>query len=298
MQKAILNIMINKSDLQKIKALAIDCDGTMLLPDTTLGERTAQVLRKLISEGMQIILSTGRAVESSERYYNTIGAEGPMVFFNGAKIVDVPSGRVISCDLVDMEVLDFGLDLAHEMKIHFQMYLPSGISPVTGESDPSIKWESLLVEKPSPETEMYYRHTGIPPVVINLKSVTSQLGLKGAVKGMFIADPSLHDEIRRKMNGRFSERINITRSFPTFLELLKNGVSKGEGLKTAMKHRGLVREEVIAFGDDENDLSMFDVAGFSVATSNAIDKNRNAANLVIGSNADEGLAVFLEESFL
>jgi hydroxymethylpyrimidine pyrophosphatase-like HAD family hydrolase len=82
------------------------------------------------------------------------------------------------------------------------------------------------------------------------------------------------------------------------LELLKYGVSKGEGLKTAMKHRGLVREEVIAFGDDENDLSMFDVAGFSVATSNAIDKNREAADLVIGSNAEEGLAAFLEETFL
>jgi hydroxymethylpyrimidine pyrophosphatase-like HAD family hydrolase len=221
-----------------------------------------------------------------------------MVFFNGAKIVDVPSGRVISCDLVDMEVLDFGLDLAHDMKVHFQLYLPSGISPVTGKSDPAIKWESLLVDKPCPEMEMYYRHTGIPPVVINLKSVTSLPNLKGAVKGMFIADPSLHDEIRRKMNGRFSERINITRSFPTFLELLKYGVSKGEGLKTAMKHRGLVREEVIAFGDDENDLSMFDVAGFSVATSNAINKNREAADLIIGSNADEGPAAFLEESFL
>jgi Cof subfamily protein (haloacid dehalogenase superfamily) len=296
-QKVILFIMEKKCNFKKIKALAIDLDGTMLMPEAVLGERTARVLKRIISNGMQIVISTGRADESSERYYSAIGAEGPMIFFNGAKVVDVPSGKLISGDFVDMDVLDYALDLARELKVHFQIYLQSGISPDTGESDPERKWETLLMDRPASFAEMYQRHTGIKAVITDLKKVFSLPGVMNAVKGMFIADPSLHDEIRMRMNNRYGDRINITRSLSTFLELLKNGVSKGEGLKTVMKHRGLIPEEVIAIGDDENDLSMLEVAGFAVVPLNAKEEIREAADLVIGSNTEEGLAAFLEETF-
>jgi Cof subfamily protein (haloacid dehalogenase superfamily) len=290
--------MSKEIEPQKIKALALDLDGTTLLPDTTLGERTEKCLKKLILKGMQIMIATGRAIESSERYRSAIGAEGPMVFFNGAEVADVPSGRILSADLVDLEVIHFGLVTAREMGIHYQIYLPAGISPDTGKPDPQQRWEALLIDKPSPEAEMYYKHTGITPVVKDLEYITTLPGLRGCIKGMFITDPSLHDEIRLRMNSRFGDRINITRSFPTFLELLKTGVSKGEGLKAAMKHRGLAPQEVIAFGDEENDLPMFSAAGFSAAPKNAKENVKSAADVIYGSNAEEGLAVFLEETFL
>jgi hydroxymethylpyrimidine pyrophosphatase-like HAD family hydrolase len=75
------------------------------------------------------------------------------------------------------------------------------------------------------------------------------------------------------------------------------GVSKGEGLKIVMDSRGLKPEEVIVFGDEENDLPMFSVAGFSAAPSSAREKIRSAADFVFGPPAEEGLAVFLEEVF-
>ncbi|MDR0487405.1 MAG: Cof-type HAD-IIB family hydrolase [Treponema sp.] len=291
--------MSRKFDPHKIKALALDLDGTTLLPGAVLGERTLTVLRKLISGGMQILLATGRAIESSEPYRSAIGAEGPMVFFNGAEVADVPSGRILSVVLVDVDIIDFGIDVARRLGVHYQIYLPAGISPDDGKIDPQRKWESLLIERPCPEADMYNRHTKISPIIVkDLKSVTALPGLKGCIKGMFIADPSLHDEIRRQMNERFGSRVNIIRSLQTFLELLNTGVSKGAGLKIAMKERGLSPEEVIAFGDEENDLSMFTEAGFSAAPSSARDNVREAADIVFGSNADEGLALYIEETFL
>jgi len=76
------------------------------------------------------------------------------------------------------------------------------------------------------------------------------------------------------------------------------GVSKGTGLKTVMECRGLKPEEVIAFGDEENDIPMFSVAGFSAAPSNARENVRQAADFVFGSNAEEGLAAFLDDLFM
>jgi len=75
-------------------------------------------------------------------------------------------------------------------------------------------------------------------------------------------------------------------------------VSKGEGLKFVMERCSLKRVEVIAFGDEESDLTMFSSAGFSAAPSNAKDTVKAKADLVIGSNAEDGVAAFLEEFFL
>jgi hypothetical protein len=285
-------------DPQKIKALAIDLDGTTLLPDTTLGERTRIYLKKLISKGKQIIITTGRTPDSSVCYADAIGAHGPMVFFNGAEVVDLPSGNVVSISLVDNDIMDYCIDIARSLGVFFQIYLPPGVSPDTGEIDTSINQRTLIIEKPGSEADLYHKHTNIIPVVKDLKSVISQPGLKGCIKGMFIADPVFHDEIRAKMTERFGERISITRSFPTFLEILNAGISKGEGLKIAMLHRGLKPEEVIAFGDEENDLSMFPVAGFACAPQSAREKIRNAADLIYGPIEKEGLAIWLEKTFL
>ena len=280
-----------------IKCLAIDLDGTTLLPDGILGARTKDCLIRLIKKGMQIMISTGRAIEAAEKYRSAIGAEGPMVFFNGAEVADVPSGKILHTNCINMDVVDYGACVARELGIHYQIYLPAGISPDTGKKDPNQLWEALLIEKYGPEAEYYKKHTGIVPVIKDLRSIAS-LPIDGCIKGMFIADPSLHDKVRQKMKDRFGEQINVIRSYPTFLEVINAGVSKGEGLRIAMEHRGLKPEEVIAFGDEENDLPMFPIAGFACAPSNAREKIKDAADLIYGPNTEEGLAMFLEKIFL
>ena len=277
-----------------IKALALDLDGTALLPDGSLGTHTVQCLKRLIAGGIQVIFCTGRAIESSRRYYSAIGAGGPMVFFNGAEVADVPDVTVISSNLLAFEVADYGIDIARSMGVHYQIFLPPGGGP---ERDREHCWEALLIDRQSPEAQMYHKHTGITPVVTDLKRAVSAPGAEGCIKAMFITDPALHDEIRQKMLDRFGSRIYLARTYPSFLEIMNAGVSKGEGLKTVMRCRNLKPEEVIAFGDEENDIPMFAAAGFSAAPSNAKEKVRQAADFIFGSNADEGLAVFLTEMF-
>ncbi|MCL2762057.1 MAG: Cof-type HAD-IIB family hydrolase [Treponema sp.] len=279
--------MQKKIDITTIKALAIDLDGTALLPDSSLGERTIQCLKRLKANGIQLILCTGRAIESAARFYNALGADGPMVFFNGAEVADVPEVKLLSSNLLSLDIVDFGIDLAHRMNIHFQVFLPP-------QADGK---RALLVEKQRPESEMYHKHTSILPVVTDLKAAIAAPGLQGVIKAMFIANPALHPEIRRAMTDRFGNRVYIVNTYPSFLEIMNAGVSKGEGLKIVMDYRGLKPEEVIAFGDEENDLPMFTVAGFSAAPSSAKEKVRAAADFIFGSNAEEGLAIFLEELF-
>jgi Cof subfamily protein (haloacid dehalogenase superfamily) len=278
-----------------IKALALDLDGTSLLPDTSMGDRTTQCLKKLITKGIQVIFCTGRAIEACQCYYNAIGAQGPMVFCNGALVVDIPEIKLISTNLLGLEVIDYGVDLARSMDVHFQALIPPQNKPAGGKG--RDRWGSLLIEKQRPESEMYQRHTGMAPIVTDIKATIAATEQKGAIKTMYIADPALLAELRKKMLDRFGNRIYITGSYPTFLEIMTAGVSKGEGLKTVMECRGLRPEEVLACGDEENDLPMFSVAGFSAAPSGAREKIREAADFVFGPIAEEGLAAFLDDLF-
>ena len=284
-------------DPRQIKALALDLDGTTLLPDSTLGERTVKILRKISSRGIQIILATGRTMETSEIYRNALDARGPMVFLNGAVVADVPSNKILYLNLLELDVVNFGIDIARKMDYHYQIYMPAGISPYTGEADPSIKMGQPLIEKKCRESDYYRKHTGITMLIQDFKKVVALPGLKGCIKAMFICDPVYHDDIRKKFIDKFGGRISLIRSSPTFLEILNSGVTKGEGLKIVMEHRGLKQDEVIAFGNEENDLSMFKAAGFSAAPVNGKEHVREAADIIYGSADEEGLAVYLEELF-
>jgi len=277
-------------DPKKIKALALDLDGTILNPVSVLSERTIRALKACRQRGIQIIIATGRAIEATEPYIKTLGAEGPMIYFNGAVVADMPTGETISSILLDKDAAALCVDLSREMGVYFQVFFPPEFSP-------DGKKIILMAEWEGPELEMYLNHTGLRAELGDLKKALGRPGLKGCIKGMFLAEPEVLASLRLKLVEHFGESVYIVQALRTFLEVMDARVSKGQGLKLAMERLSLRREEVLAFGDEENDLSMFEAAGFSAVPSNAKDKIKAAADLVVGSNAEDGVAAFLEEFF-
>jgi hydroxymethylpyrimidine pyrophosphatase-like HAD family hydrolase len=211
-----------------------------------------------------------------------------MVYYNGAEVVDMPAGTVLRAALLDLDAADFCVDLARRRGLFFQVFFPAV---------PGGPGETLMIEKDGPEAEMYRRHTGISPVLGDLKQVIAEGGMPGCIKGMFIAEPEAQEQIRPLLAERFGGGIYMARTFPAFLEIMAAGVSKGAGLRAAMEKRGLAAPDLIALGDEENDLPMFEAAGFSVAPANAKEKVREAADVVTASNADDGAAQYLEALF-
>jgi hydroxymethylpyrimidine pyrophosphatase-like HAD family hydrolase len=214
-----------------------------------------------------------------------------MVYFNGAEIVDAPMKKQGNPPqypaLLPLEVVDFCVDLSRSMGVYFQVYFPQ-----------TVNIPRLVTEKTSTEWEMYFRHTGTPPSFHDIKEAIRTPGCTGAVKGMFLTDFETQEKIRPLLIERFGSRIYVTRTLVTFLEVLAGGVSKGTGLKRVLDRIGIGPEETAAFGDEESDLPLFALAGFSAAPANAKEKVRNAADLVLGANTEDGVAVFLEEQFL
>lgn len=280
--------MLVSADPKTIRALALDLDGTTLAPGAVLNERTIRAVKACLRRGIKIIIATGRALEAAERFREPLGAEGPMIYFNGAVVAEMPAGKIISSTLLDTKAADFCVDLSRETGAYFQVFFPG----VNG--DPRMP---LMAERDGPEREMYFKHTGILAELGDLKEALRRPGLEGCIKSMFLAEPEVQAALRPKLDARFGKNIYIAQTYRTFLEIMDAKVSKGEGLKFALERLSLKREEVFAFGDEENDMPMFGAAGFSFAPSNAKENVKAAADFIIGSNADDGVAAFLEEFF-
>ena len=273
----------------EIKALAFDLDGTLLGPGAVLTERTLNAVKSCAKKGIQIILATGRAVEASEQYRIPLGVSGPHVYFNGAIIAEMPERKILHAALLEKKIAEFCVDLSREKRIYLQAFIPGNSKE---------KGQPLLAERESREREMYDNHTGILAKIVDLKEVLKKGETQGCIKCMFIAEPAILDQIRPIINERFGNKVYLVKSTDHFLEILNPGVSKGQGLLLALEKLGIDPNETIAFGDEENDLPMFKAAGFSVAPANARETVISGANLTIGSNTEDGVAAFLEETFL
>jgi Cof subfamily protein (haloacid dehalogenase superfamily) len=272
-----------------VKALALDLDGTVLNPEKALSGRTLKALRGCRERGLELLIVTGRAVEAAEKYRAAMDARGPMVYFNGAVVADMPGGAVLSATLLDLEAVEFCVGLSRSLGVYYQVFLAGG---------PRDPRQRLIAERWGPEAEMYLDHTGIRAEICDIRELIAAPGLGGCVKSMFLAEPEVQEQIRPRLAERFGGALYVARTLRNFLEIMNPHVSKGEGLRIALGRRGLEPAETVAFGDEENDLPLFAVAGFSVAPANAKEPVRQAADLIVPSNAEDGVAAFLEETFL
>lgn len=285
-----MNLFQPSFQLQNIRALALDLDGTILHTDASLGIYTKETLRLCIEQGITLIFCTGRSPEGAEPYRLAIGASGPMVFYNGACVVDVPAGEVLQATLLEKEVVLACLSLVRKEDLHFQVYTPDN---------------RLYYERDRPEARAYEKRTGVQGTVVDMEKLFSAghrdlfpESYSGVIKAMVIASPEQLSLVERFLDERYGPAVYHTRSHETYLEILSPAVSKGRALARALELRGLTKEQTLAFGDGENDLPLLDVAACLVAPENADPRLKERACQVVPSCDEEGPARFIRQYVL
>ena len=272
----------------RIKALALDLDGTLLGPGAVLSDRAIRAVKRCMERGLRIIINTGRSIEGAEPYRVSLCAEGPMIYFNGAVVAEMPGALILNSTLLDKNTVEFCAEVSRKTGLYFQAYFPGSAGH---------KETLLLAEEDKPERDLYHRNTGILAELGDLRKVLNSSPEECCMKVMFIAEPEKLDEIRPVLERRLGNSVYMTNTQSNYLELMNAKVSKGQGLKFVMQRFSLKKDEVIAFGDNENDIPMLEAAGFLVAPSNSKDSVKARANAITGSNADDGVAIFLEDFF-
>lgn len=268
-----------------IKLIALDTDGTLLNSEGKISESTKEVLKKALDCGIKIVLCSGRPIAGLKHYMDELDIHGSaqyVVTLNGA-ITRNADDDIITEDLVNTDFYRQMTAVGMEYKIPFNIVdEDSRIITADHNIDPMIYQQA------------YENHATL---YIRTPDQVPEDNIRIA-KGCFVGDPSLLDEYELKIQKTFGKKLHVVRTDPHFLELLNSDVSKGNGLHNLCEKLEIKPEQVMALGDERNDISMFQFAGTAVAMENANEEAKKAADYITASNDEDGIKQAVEKFVL
>ena len=276
-------------DRNNYRMIAIDLDGTLLSPSGHVTPRAKQAVRKALDAGLLVCFATGRNWTESRTVLEAVEHYDSAVFVGGAMVVDtkkeVVLHRMMMQPALARELCKHLEDAGHAVLALQDThaagfdYLVTGDIPVNGPTNHWMKVTAAKIRTVPRLAELDHEHT-------------IRIGI--------VAPPADAAKMKWSLNASFSDRIVCHSLFvPAYdvevLEVFDPAVNKWEGVKLVAQRHDIAEHEIIAIGDDVNDLPMIQHAGLGVAMGNARPEVLAIAKRVIGTNADEGLAQFLEE---
>lgn len=261
------------------RLVVADIDGTLTTSAQQISSRVRRAVRLAQRQGVRVCLATGRTWHSGRRYFHSLGVDPPAILYNGGLVYDFKRDRVLYRRPMSqrqarrvIEVLDAFPDLAAHFYVDDEIF---------------VRWRTPLVVANA-------RHDHIAPRAVgDFRGLLEGQPMKFRILG---PRPRLHALARRLHRSGvpgtlvFSERES--------LEVLPPGTSKGRALRQVARHLRIPLREVVAVGNELNDLEMIQVAGLGVAMGNAPPALRRAAGLVAPSNDEDGLAEVIQRFIL
>lgn len=278
----ILHEDMEEHDLYKL--IAIDIDGTLLNERKELTKEVHDAIQAAREKGVLIVLCTGRPIGGVQQFIKALSLnkqDDYAITFNGALVQNNFSKEIISAT-----PLTYGdLKLLHAVaeKLQSPMHFFDTETVYTSNKDISVYTaeESFINKLP-----LKYRTIDEIPEDMVIPKV------------MFVDEPDRLNKIIADIPEDVKEKYEMVKSAPYFFEILDRRVSKGNAVKQLAEKLGILREEVICIGDNENDLSMIKYAGCGVAMANAIPAVKEVADFHTLSNNENGVAYAIEQLVL
>ena len=226
---------------------AIDLDGTLLGPDKQIGPENAAAVQRLRDNGVIVIIASGRRHQNSVRFQRELGLTGPIIACQGGLIRDGESGNVVEAHFLPQSVTRQIISEAERNEIQTIYYHLDHLYVAERHN----RWVDLY------ETRVGERAEILPDL--------QQLDGRRALKLVWYGDPVVLAKIRPEMSANYSDKADVLSTERENLEFMPRGISKATALAKVATECGVRQEEVLAFGDGENDVAMLAWAGLGVA---------------------------------
>ncbi|MCI5722670.1 MAG: Cof-type HAD-IIB family hydrolase [Erysipelotrichaceae bacterium] len=268
-----------------IKAILLDIDGTLTNSQKEITPLTKQTLLKAQSQGIRLVIASGRPTRGIEKYgelLNMQESHGLYLCLNGAKVVYSMTKEELVNVTMDQEIVTEALQHVKQFDVH----------PVVIEKD------HMVVENVynAMVTFRGQRFNGIEHEArINDYLLKEERDLVSYVnfplnKILLVGEPEYLRAHYKEISAPFEGRLSMMFSADFFYELTTFGIDKGSAIKRAFDQLDIKPEEVIAFGDAGNDISMLKYAGIGVAMENAQDEVKAIADEITDDNDHDGIA--------
>jgi Cof subfamily protein (haloacid dehalogenase superfamily) len=269
------NVPSGRGAFPSIKLLAVDIDGTLLDSDRRIRPGVLKAIRSSLNNGLTICLVTGRPRCGTLPLIEQLELSSPDITSGGAFIYDPEKAHVIDYRPVPPESAKVVVEIARQPDVGIFFGSP----------------ESIVYEVPFEE---FHRSSTIDPRYLRrtddlLAETDLQPGKITLVAELPILK-MLEEQIRAT-----GQPLHLTYSGDKFLEVNHENASKGSALEQLSAYTQVPLDAVMAVGDSLNDVSMFQVAGLSVAMGNAPESVRMYADLIAPTNDEDGLAWAIQQ---
>ena len=269
-----------------IRLLVLDIDGTIAGKSNTIREPVKQAIRQAQAKGIQVAIATGRMYCSALRFHQDVGSTLPILAYQGAWIQDPASGTLHHHLPVSRHTAEQLLDyfeseaLRSLLSVHFYIN------------------DQLYVRQITPETQLYAQRANIQPIPVgDLRKVLNSEPTKILALS---DDKDVIDQLLGNLRQQYTPaELYLTKSVATFFEATHPAVNKGEAVRyLAEELLGLNRQNVMAIGDNFNDVEMLEYAGLGIAMGNAPLDVQKVAEWVAPSVEEDGVAVAIKTFIL
>ena len=277
--------------MTQIKAIVLDIDGTLYSSEKKVTPKTKDILIKAQQQGIKVILASGRPTTGMIEVGKELQLdvyEGYYVSFNGSKVVDAKTRE---------ELFDYPMDLedAKHVLHHLKQFDRARAMINHG--------EYMYVH------DVYDNYIDINGTSMNIYQYEARGGnfklcevddLETFVdfsvnKILTTGDPAYLETHYKAMSEPFKDTLSCMFTAPIYFEYTAKNIDKAAALDALFTSIGINKEEVISFGDGQNDTSIIKYAGIGVAMGNAVAELKEVADEITLSNEEDGIAVALEQ---
>lgn len=268
---------------QSIRLIAVDLDNTLLNSQHQMSERNEKALKAAIAAGAQVILATGKTYQAGAEIARKLGLNTPGIYVQGTTVYN-SDGSLRSQMTLDAQIVRQALTFAEDRGYAMAIYSGNRIL---------VRQHNARVE----ELTTYY-HEPTPEVVGALQNLLDSVPVNKLL-AVYPNDPRRITALRWQLSMQINGTARLLQAgLDDMLELLPSGASKGAALKGIAREMGIPVSQIMAIGDAENDLEMLQLAGLGVAVSNAAAPVKAAADVVVASNDEDGVAEAVERYVL
>ena len=285
------------------KLVAVDLDGTLLNQYGEVTENSKRVIKNVTRKGMQVVIASGRSIDSIKNISKEIGASKYIIAGNGAVVYDIKEDKIIYENYIPFNKALNIINICEENSIFYNVYTNKTIVTSSLRYNVLYYYKENLKKEDSKKTNI----TIVDSIPDYLKNMQEEKIMK-----IFICDSteSVFNSIMKKFNeipnvetldvSHMSRKVikKGTTEIPIeyyYTEISMENVDKWNAIEFLINKLGIKKEEVIAIGDNMNDKKMIKEAGLGITMEGSAPAVTEVADYITSDNNNEGVARALEK---
>ena len=267
-----------------IKLIATDMDGTLLDPKGQVDlPRLEKLLDQLEERGIRFVIATGNEIHRVKQLLGHLTERVVLIVANGARIFE--GNQLLQAQTWDDDMVNRALEFFKDRECQDQFVVTSMNGGFVKEGTVFTQLENFM----TPEMiELFYQRMNF------VEELESHL-FGGVLKMSLVVGEERSDSVLEEINQLFNGHVQAVSSGYGCIDILQSGIHKAWGLQELLKRWDIKAEEIMAFGDSENDVEMLQLAGIAYAMENADDKAKAVATDFAPSNSQAGVYQVLED---